>query len=309
MASRGSLSQSGFFQETPTLEPLYTSPQHHPDSQRVRSADPREASDDVALARVLHLYLPPGEQEPARTIHSLSRRALDPDVLVHAVDAEVNRPVLKPFNTFGQENKNDPLWTTSGWKEIKRIGQEEGLVSVSYDNDTAKFNRRVHQFGLNHVWNCTSTMTNCPMAMTDGAAKLLAKHLDDPDGDQPGLNGVLREVYRRLISREPSEAWTSGQWMTERSGGSDVSGTETVARRLTENEFQKGKSQGFPDRDAHGMPLGPWCIDGFKWYLILIILVTRVSREHCPLLAGVVASKTCLKSRLPQHRPTIKKEK
>lgn len=274
-ALRGSSSQDGFFQETPILEPLYTSPRHLAPSQQQQatSTDPRQASDDVTLARILHLYLPAAKQEPAaRTIHNLSRRALDPDVLAHAVDAEVNRPVLKPFNTFGQENKNDPLWTTSGWRELKNIGHREGVVAVSYeegddddDDDVNRYNRRVHQFGLSHVWNCTATMTPCPMAMTDGAAKLLRLHLDDADGDQPGLNSVLREAYRRLISRDPLEAWTSGQWMTERTGGSDVSETETIARRLTQDELKESRGRG-RDQDAHGMPLGPWRIDGFKWF-------------------------------------------
>jgi alkylation response protein AidB-like acyl-CoA dehydrogenase len=34
-----------------------------------------------------------------------------------------------------------------------------------------------------------------------------------------------------LLSRDPATFWTSGQWMTERSGGSDVGDTATVARR------------------------------------------------------------------------------
>lgn len=30
------------------------------------------------------------------------------------------------------------------------------------------------------------------------------------------------EAYNRLTTREPERFWTSGQWMTERQGGSDV---------------------------------------------------------------------------------------
>lgn len=172
----------------------------------------------------------------------------------------MNRPTLKPFNTFGKENKVDPLWTTAGWRALKGIGQEQGLVSVSYEDTRKDYNHRIHQFGLGHVWICTGTMTGCPAAMTDGAAKLLRSHLDDQDGDQPGSNKVVQETYRRLTSRNPSEAWTAGQWMTERSGGSDVSGTETVARRLS------SKPQMTNDHDAHGLPLGPWEINGFKWF-------------------------------------------
>lgn len=40
----------------------------------------------------------------------------------------------------------------------------------------------------------------------------------------------LEEAYKRLTSDKPKEFWTSGQWMTEKKGGSDVTrGTETFA--------------------------------------------------------------------------------
>ena len=42
----------------------------------------------------------------------------------------------------------------------------------------------------------------------------------------------------RLVSRDPSTAWTSGQWMTERTGGSDVGLSETVARRDASGAFR-----------------------------------------------------------------------
>jgi alkylation response protein AidB-like acyl-CoA dehydrogenase len=53
--------------------------------------------------------------------------------------------------------------------------------------------------------------------------------------------------------------------MTERTGGSDVSGTETVAQRLSSEEIRQEAEAG-QDKDAIGMPLGPWKIDGFKWF-------------------------------------------
>ncbi|KAJ3550280.1 hypothetical protein NMY22_g555 [Coprinellus aureogranulatus] len=47
-------------------------------------------------------------------------------------------------------------------------------------------------------------------------------------------NDGLQEVFESLVSRDPAKAFTAGQWMTERPGGSDVSLTETVARPLGE---------------------------------------------------------------------------
>ena len=42
------------------------------------------------------------------------------------------------------------------------------------------------------------------------------------------MREMLEQVLWREFSRDPAVMWTSGQWMTERTGGSDVSLTETV---------------------------------------------------------------------------------
>jgi putative acyl-CoA dehydrogenase len=39
-----------------------------------------------------------------------------------------------------------------------------------------------------------------------------------------------RPAFEHLTTRDPARFWTSGQWMTERTGGSHVSRTSTVAR-------------------------------------------------------------------------------
>src|SRR5204863_6811974 len=62
----------------------------------------------------------------------------------------------------------------------------------------------------------------CPLAMTDGAARTLL---------HSGNNALVERALPRLTSRDPKTAWTSGQWMTERTGGSDVGISETVAKK------------------------------------------------------------------------------
>lgn len=114
---------------------------------------------------------------------------------------------------------------------------------------------RLHQFLKYHVWTGSCAITTCPGAMSDGAARLLSRHMR-----ARGVQGeVLSSAYDRLVSRDPAVCWTSGQWMTERAGGSDVRGTETVATFLGEGSVGDGA-------DDCGNPLGPWRIDGFKWF-------------------------------------------
>ena len=91
-------------------------------------------------------------------------------------------------------------------------------------------------------------LVTCPAAMSDGAAILLSKHLSVSSNsasagqDQVVLQRVLQEAYNRLVSFDPDYAWTSGQWMTERPGGSDVSRTETLARLGTTDDLAADKA-------------------------------------------------------------------
>lgn len=260
-----SSSTAGFFQEVPVLPPQYTALDSLPPATRSKYKSSTEASDDKVISRILDLYLPSDAFEAKKHAHHLARLSLDPAVLVYATDAETNHPVLRPLTTFGEVNKNDPLWTTTGWQKLKEIGYQEGIVAVAYDKSNVNFNRRINQVVNNHLWSSTGTMTGCPQSMTDGAATLLSKHLNDADGNQPGRRKVFEDAYRRLTSRDPKIAWTSGQWMTERIGGSDVSGTQTVANRMLEQEIDQETKEG-RGIDSVGMPLGPWRIDGFKWF-------------------------------------------
>lgn len=265
---RASSSTAGFFQSVPSLPPQYTSPDSlfSKEGRGSQTHLSEHESDDRLLCRILDLYLPAAATQVTKQAHRVARLALDPEVLAHATDAEVNQPVLRPLTTFGQENKNDPLWTTAGWRKLKDIGYEEGIVAVAYEKSNVMLNRRIHQFVNVYLWTTSGGMTGCPQSMTDGAASLMSRHLGDPDGDQPGRGKIFEEVYRRLTSRDPKLAWTSGQFMTERIGGSDVSGTETVARRLSPDELNQAKKERIHYTDAVGMPLGPWNIDGFKWF-------------------------------------------
>jgi alkylation response protein AidB-like acyl-CoA dehydrogenase len=176
----------------------------------------------------------------------------------YVADTERNPPFLRPLTTFGTENTRDPLVTSEGWRLLQDIGIKEGIVGIAYEqpqDGLPSCNNRAYQYLKYHLWTGSAALVTCPSAMTDGAASLLGRHLNDEDGN------IFTEARERLISRQPGHAWTSGQWMTERKGGSDVRGTETVARKLVGQE--KEEADGVDDL---GFPLGPWRIDGFKWF-------------------------------------------
>jgi alkylation response protein AidB-like acyl-CoA dehydrogenase len=80
-----------------------------------------------------------------------------------------------------------------------------------------------------------------PLAMTDGAARTILAS---------GNQAIIDEAVPRLTSRDPERFWISGQWKTERSGGSDLRKAQTTAE---------------PDGD------GTWRLYGHKWFTSSII--------------------------------------
>lgn len=135
------------------------------------------------------------------------------------------------------------------------------MVAVNYDSDYGSYSRLV-QFIRCHLWEGSCANTLCPAAMQDGAARLLQRHLSRKTGLSPTERRVFQNAYDHLTSRDPAKAWTSGQWMTERTGGSDVSQTETMAKYDPYPE-----SSPTPLADMHEKtPLGPWSVSGFKWF-------------------------------------------
>jgi len=128
-------------------------------------------------------------------------------------------PKLVQWDAWG--NRIDAIEITPLWQEAARVAAEKGVVATAYERRHGEHSR-VHQFALAYLFDGSTEVYTCPLAMTDGAAKTLVVH---------GNKELVDRALPRLMSRDPATAWTSGQWMTERTGGSDVAITETVARK------------------------------------------------------------------------------
>lgn len=184
---------------------------------------------------------------------------ITPKVRNWCADAERNPPYVRYFDTFGK--RIDELITSSGWQELQKLGIAEGIVAIGHDQTYGR-HARTYQFIKYHIWSPWNACVTCPSAMTDGGAQLLKLQLAKKDLDDE-RRAVFEDYYTRLTSRDPEQAWTSGQWMTERPGGSDVRATETQA-----SDFVLASSDGSAPRqvDITGKPLGPISITGFKWF-------------------------------------------
>ncbi|MEK6624304.1 MAG: acyl-CoA dehydrogenase family protein [Bdellovibrionota bacterium] len=141
------------------------------------------------------------------------------DILRMGDDADANPPVHIPFDAFG--HRIDEIRVAKGWDEMARVSAEEGLVAIGYERKYGPYSR-LYQMAKNYLFAPSSAYYSCPLAMTDGAAKLIENF---------GSEDLKAYALSHLVSRDPDHFWASGQWMTERTGGSDVGTSETLARK------------------------------------------------------------------------------
>lgn len=189
---------SEFFQDAPVLGNQY--------------------EEDTVLQSYLKRKLPPEmlrEIEPG--LKSLGQRAVG-EITDLGLRAEQQPPRHVPYDAWGK--RIDSIEVSEAWKKLDQIAAQEGLVATAYERRHGALSR-IHQFVRVYLYGPPSAIYTCPLAMTDGAARALELYGD----------ATLKEnALRRLTTSDPSRFWTSGQWMTERTGGSDVSQTSTLAR-------------------------------------------------------------------------------
>ncbi|HEY8340568.1 MAG TPA: acyl-CoA dehydrogenase family protein [Egibacteraceae bacterium] len=201
-----------FYQEPPALTDTY--------------------AGDVVLREHLERLLPAEVRAAVEPALAEMGVAAAGELRVLAAEAEATPPRHVPYDPWGR--RIDRIVTSRAWDELQARAAEAGLVAIPHEDEHGPAGRIV-QHALLHLYGPSSAIATCPVAMTDGAARVLRDHADTALRDR---------VVPRLLSRDRTTAWTAGQWMTEREGGSDVSRTATVARCVD----------------------GRWQLHGTKWF-------------------------------------------
>ncbi len=180
-----------------------------------------------------------------RVLRSYLKRVVPPDVQKRIVEPLVemgevaggelyqfqladrlNEPVLTNWDAWG--NRIDHIEVTPLWKRAEQLAAEFGVVAAAYEGKYGRFDR-IYQFALAYLFHPSTDVYTCPLAMTDGAARTLLLS---------GNQELIDRAVPHLISRDPGQFWTSGQWMTESTGGSDVGLSQTIASLNREEEWQ-----------------------------------------------------------------------
>ncbi len=198
--------------------------------------DPPELGNQYDGDRVLRAYLqrklPPDQlREVEPELREMGELAGGELYELQQLD-RLNEPRIEHWHAWG--TRVDRIELTDVWKRAAIVAAERGVVATAYERKHGP-SSRLHQFALAYLFDPSTDVYSCPLAMTDGAATTLREHNN---------NFLCDRALPRLMSRDPATCWISGQWMTERIGGSDVGLSETEARPATDERL-------FGQPDAH----------------------------------------------------------
>jgi acyl-CoA dehydrogenase len=155
-----------------------------------------------------------------------------------AAQADRHPPTLRPYDERGR--RVDEVVFHPAYHAMERLAFSRfALGAMSHTPGVLGWPGRVPhvvKYALSYLFAQSEFGLLCPVNMTDSTARIVSR-FGSPE---------LRERYlARLTTTVYEELWQGTQWMTERTGGSDVGALTTVARR---------------DGD------GTWRLWGDKWF-------------------------------------------
>jgi alkylation response protein AidB-like acyl-CoA dehydrogenase len=177
---------------------------------------------DAALRSALAARLEPGALAWAEPQLEAMGAAAAGDLKAWGDECEQQPARLRAIDAWG--NRVDEVVYPEAWRRIAVVAARSGCVAMPYEAEAqrrAGAQARVAHAALCYLFAPSTATYHCPVAMTDAAARVLIDFGPDE------LRGA---VVPHLLARDPDEAWTAGQWMTEVQGGSDVGANSVEAR-------------------------------------------------------------------------------
>ncbi len=180
---------------------------------------PHPFLEDELVREYVRRFFPAAEAKELEEEYTALGNRIVSELYPLALRERNSKPQLTQWGPWGR--RIDRIETPEAWKLYGRIATEQGLIWRGHPTEPRPL-ARLDQFLRVLLLNRVTHTYNCPLAMTDGTVETLKRH---------GGEAIHARALPRLLSRTPGEAWTAGQWMTERAGGSDVGLSETVARQ------------------------------------------------------------------------------
>ena len=172
--------------------------------------------DDEPFRRALAARADPEDLGRARPLLEEMGRLAPTFFAPRARVADRHRPVLERYDRAGA--RVDRVVYHPAYEEMTRAAYGFGLVRPSDGRGALP---GLVKFALGYLFSQADSGLYCPVACTDGVARILERF-------QPDLAAAH---VPRLTSSDPDALVQGAMFMTERAGGSDLSGIETEARR------------------------------------------------------------------------------
>ena len=155
-----------------------------------------------------------------------------------AAEADRNPPVLRAWDATGE--RIDEIVRHPAYREMERLAFARfGLAAMSHRDGVLGWPTvvpHVVKYALSYLFAQAEFGLLCPVSVTDSTSRMLRHY---------GSDELQRRYLPRLTSTDFAVLWQGTQWMTEKTGGSDVGAATTIARR---------------DAD------GTWRLYGDKWF-------------------------------------------
>jgi acyl-CoA dehydrogenase len=148
-----------------------------------------------------------------------------------AAVADRNPPVLRAWDERGQ--RVDEVVRHPAYRRMEEIAFcRFGLAAMAHRPGVLGWPGRAPQvlkYALSYLFAQSEFGLLCPVNMTDSCARML---------DAFGSEELKGRYLPHLTSTEADALWQGTQWMTERTGGSDVGASTTVARRGVDGQWR-----------------------------------------------------------------------
>jgi alkylation response protein AidB-like acyl-CoA dehydrogenase len=174
-----------------------------------------------------------------------------------AAVADRNPPVLRAWDEQGR--RVDEVVRHPAYRRMEEIAFSRfGLAAMAHRPGVLGWPGRAPQvvkYALSYLFAQSEFGLLCPVNMTDSCARVLAAY---------GSEELQTRYLPHLTATDPEALWQGVQWMTERTGGSDVGASTTVARRG---------------------PDGQWRLWGDKWFTSVAnaeVVLTLARPEGAP---------------------------
>lgn len=148
-----------------------------------------------------------------------------------AAEADRNPPLLRAFDARGV--RVDEIVRHPTYVAMERLAFARfGLAAMSHRGGVLGWSEKVPhvvKYALSYLFAQSEFGLLCPVSVTDSTSRMLRWYGSEE----------LRATYLpKLTSTHFDELWQGTQWMTEKTGGSDVGTSTTLARRDAEGTWR-----------------------------------------------------------------------